>query len=158
MDPLLAHHRVVGAGSHGTLKIWLTNRLTQPGDGLRDEPKIVVQAEDVPERVLLDTRICKEDGFAKQQGISGRTRVTTNMLTTSRRDSHRVDRTDRWRRYGAQLSRSRRMCRNMVWQPESMLCNISLQIYWVNADITGLCRKFVNTVQQHLAANGAPGK
>ncbi|KAL8285514.1 hypothetical protein RB597_002535 [Gaeumannomyces tritici] len=31
------------------------------------EPRVVVESEDHPERVLLETRICKEDGFQKQQ-------------------------------------------------------------------------------------------
>ena len=34
------------------------------------EPRVVVESEDQPERVLLETRICKEDGFHKQQGMS----------------------------------------------------------------------------------------
>jgi protein phosphatase-4 regulatory subunit 3 len=30
---------------------------------------VLVQSEDHPDRMLLETRICKEDGFQKQQGI-----------------------------------------------------------------------------------------
>jgi protein phosphatase 4 regulatory subunit 3 len=29
---------------------------------------VLVQSEEQPDRVLLETRICKEDGFQKQQG------------------------------------------------------------------------------------------
>ncbi|KAL1866108.1 hypothetical protein VTK73DRAFT_4901 [Phialemonium thermophilum] len=31
------------------------------------EPRVVVESEDEPERLLLETKICKEDGFQKQQ-------------------------------------------------------------------------------------------
>lgn len=33
---------------------------------------MVVQSEDQPDRMLLETRICKEDGFQKQQGKTAR--------------------------------------------------------------------------------------
>ncbi|KAK0665879.1 component of IIS longevity pathway SMK-1-domain-containing protein [Cercophora samala] len=33
------------------------------------EPRVVVQSEDQPDRLLLETKIVKEDGFQKQQGI-----------------------------------------------------------------------------------------
>ncbi|KXJ95751.1 component of IIS longevity pathway SMK-1-domain-containing protein, partial [Microdochium bolleyi] len=32
-----------------------------------DTPRVIVESEDEPDRVLLETRICKEDGFHKQQ-------------------------------------------------------------------------------------------
>jgi hypothetical protein len=35
----------------------------------QEEPRVLVQSEDHPDRMLLETRICKEDGFQKQQGI-----------------------------------------------------------------------------------------
>jgi protein phosphatase 4 regulatory subunit 3 len=38
---------------------------------VREEPRITVEAEDLPERMLLETKICKEDGFQKQQGAQG---------------------------------------------------------------------------------------
>ena len=34
----------------------------------QDEPRIYVESEDQPERMLLETRIVKEDGYQKQQG------------------------------------------------------------------------------------------
>lgn len=34
----------------------------------QDEPRIIVHSEDDPDRILLETRICREDGFQKQQG------------------------------------------------------------------------------------------
>lgn len=49
----------------------LLTRVTQ-GDGEREDPRIVVQSEEAPDRLLLETRICKEDGFQKQQGTHGR--------------------------------------------------------------------------------------
>ncbi|KAJ1331471.1 protein phosphatase 4 regulatory subunit 3 [Microdochium nivale] len=36
-------------------------------DGSQREPRVIVESEDEPDRVLLETRICKEDGFHKQQ-------------------------------------------------------------------------------------------
>ncbi|WEW56424.1 Platinum sensitivity protein [Emydomyces testavorans] len=37
------------------------------GQILDDEPKILVESEDQPERMLLETKISKEDGYQKQQ-------------------------------------------------------------------------------------------
>ncbi|KAE8161349.1 component of IIS longevity pathway SMK-1-domain-containing protein [Aspergillus tamarii] len=37
------------------------------GEFLDDEPRIFVQSEDEPERVLLETKISKDDGYQKQQ-------------------------------------------------------------------------------------------
>ncbi|KAI0136055.1 DUF625-domain-containing protein [Hypoxylon sp. NC0597] len=36
-------------------------------DGQQRDPRVIVESEDQPDRVILDTRICKEDGFHKQQ-------------------------------------------------------------------------------------------
>ncbi|KAI2635518.1 DUF625-domain-containing protein [Xylaria nigripes] len=36
-------------------------------DGQQRDPRVVVESEDHPERILLETRICKDDGFHKQQ-------------------------------------------------------------------------------------------
>ncbi|KAL7628880.1 Platinum sensitivity protein [Parahypoxylon ruwenzoriense] len=36
-------------------------------DGQQRDPRVLVESEDQPDRVLLETRICKEDGFNKQQ-------------------------------------------------------------------------------------------
>ncbi|KUJ14399.1 DUF625-domain-containing protein [Mollisia scopiformis] len=33
----------------------------------QEEPRVIVTSEDHPDRMLLETRICKEDGFQKQQ-------------------------------------------------------------------------------------------
>ncbi|KAK8105989.1 hypothetical protein PG999_009348 [Apiospora kogelbergensis] len=38
-----------------------------PIEDSQREPRVIVESEDQPERVLLETRICKEDGFHKQQ-------------------------------------------------------------------------------------------
>ena len=35
---------------------------------LQDESKIYVESEDSPERLLLETKITKDDGYQKQQG------------------------------------------------------------------------------------------
>lgn len=34
----------------------------------QEEPRMLVQSEDEPDKILLETRICKEDSFQKQQG------------------------------------------------------------------------------------------
>jgi protein phosphatase-4 regulatory subunit 3 len=34
----------------------------------QEEPRVLVQSEDDPQRLLLETRVFKEDGFQKQQG------------------------------------------------------------------------------------------
>ncbi|KAH6895790.1 component of IIS longevity pathway SMK-1-domain-containing protein [Thelonectria olida] len=39
----------------------------QVDDGGRKEPKVIVESEDQPERLLLETKIQREDGFQKQQ-------------------------------------------------------------------------------------------
>ncbi|KAI8635331.1 DUF625-domain-containing protein [Xylariaceae sp. FL1651] len=36
-------------------------------DGQQRDPRVIVESEDQPDRILLETRICKEDGFHKQQ-------------------------------------------------------------------------------------------
>ncbi|EEQ29539.1 DUF625 domain-containing protein [Microsporum canis CBS 113480] len=58
--------------------------------GGQDEPKILVESEDQPDRMLLETRISREDGYQKQQG----------------RNFDSMDGTER-HGYGAQLSGSR---------------------------------------------------
>jgi protein phosphatase-4 regulatory subunit 3 len=41
----------------------------QVEDGQPKEPRVIVESEDQPDRLLLETKICKEDGFQKQQGM-----------------------------------------------------------------------------------------
>ena len=36
---------------------------------LQDESKVYVESEDQPERLLLETKITKDDGYQKQQGM-----------------------------------------------------------------------------------------
>ena len=45
-----------------------SNDLLQIEEGSTKEPRVIVESEDQPDRVLLETKICKEDGFQKQQG------------------------------------------------------------------------------------------
>lgn len=47
----------------------ITNPSPQSEDGQQRDPRVLVESEDQPDRVLLETRICKEDGFHKQQGM-----------------------------------------------------------------------------------------
>ena len=42
----------------------------QAEDGSPKDPRVQVESEDQPDRLLLETHICKEDGFQKQQGKS----------------------------------------------------------------------------------------
>ncbi|KAI0600904.1 component of IIS longevity pathway SMK-1-domain-containing protein [Biscogniauxia sp. FL1348] len=44
-----------------------TAAFTISEDGQQRDPRVIVESEDQPDRVLLETRICKEDGFHKQQ-------------------------------------------------------------------------------------------
>jgi protein phosphatase 4 regulatory subunit 3 len=32
------------------------------------DPRVIVESEEQPDRILLETKICKEDMFSKQQG------------------------------------------------------------------------------------------
>lgn len=41
--------------------------VVQSEDGRKD-PRVIVESEDQPNRILLETRIQREDGFQKQQG------------------------------------------------------------------------------------------
>ncbi|CZT04636.1 related to pleiotropic drug resistance control protein PDR6 [Rhynchosporium graminicola] len=50
----------VELGSHANLIV--QNELNR-----QEEPRVLVQSEDEPDKVLLETRICKEDSFQKQQ-------------------------------------------------------------------------------------------
>lgn len=54
----------------------------QTDDG-RKEARVVVDSEEEPTRVLLETRIHKEDGFQKQQGTS-RPEVSEDTLLRTR--------------------------------------------------------------------------
>ena len=47
----------------------------------------MVESEDQPDRLLLETRICKEDGFQKQQGMSQPCLVSRETLLTSLADT-----------------------------------------------------------------------
>jgi protein phosphatase 4 regulatory subunit 3 len=69
-------------------------------DGGPEEPRITVEAEDSPERLLLETRISKEDGFQKQQGIRDVRAVATNIANLLFRYFDSMDRTNKWYRYG----------------------------------------------------------
>ncbi|KAK7530280.1 component of IIS longevity pathway SMK-1-domain-containing protein [Phyllosticta citribraziliensis] len=50
---------------------------------VNDEPRIYVQSEDDPQRVLLETRVTKDDGYQKQQGdIDAETCADTLIVWT----------------------------------------------------------------------------
>lgn len=53
----------------------------------------MVHAEEAPERVLLETKIVKEDGFQKQQGSSSAAEpITSCILTRAARYPYRLAR------------------------------------------------------------------
>ena len=63
----------------------------------QEEPRLLVHSEDHPDRMLLETRICREDGFQKQQGTYNWQRLDIIWtLTHSTRDPNSVDRTNEW--------------------------------------------------------------
>ncbi|KAF6842045.1 suppressor of mek1 [Colletotrichum plurivorum] len=47
-----------------------TAAFMQTEEGQPRDPRVIVESEDHPDRLLLETKICKEDGFQKQQGKS----------------------------------------------------------------------------------------
>ena len=51
-----------------TIVGWLKDRGLVADRFIQDESKIYVESEDQPERLLLDTKIVKDDGYQKQQG------------------------------------------------------------------------------------------
>ena len=53
---------------------------------LQDESKIYVESEDSPERLLLETKITKDDGYQKQQGERA-WRLTWNVNGCSKVDA-----------------------------------------------------------------------
>lgn len=61
----------------------LTNHVPgQDEDGHKDA-QVIVESEDQPDRLLLETKIQKEDGFQKQQGTS--LDVLPDLTLSSRR-------------------------------------------------------------------------
>jgi protein phosphatase-4 regulatory subunit 3 len=73
----------------------------------QDEPRIYVESEDQPERMLLETKIVKDDGYQKQQGQTPDTRVLSdNQFDICCRHVNSMD-GDKWHRHGIELPRSR---------------------------------------------------
>ena len=42
--------------------------MADKGGRAQDEPRIYVESEEQPERMLLETRVGRDDGYQKQQG------------------------------------------------------------------------------------------
>ncbi|PTB70384.1 DUF625-domain-containing protein [Trichoderma citrinoviride] len=78
-----------------------TAKFATSEDGHKD-PKVIVESEDQPERLLLETTIQKQDGFQKQQG-------------NGCRDAHRVAGARERCRYGSELSGSGGMRHDLVY-------------------------------------------
>ena len=67
----------------------------------QEEPKVVVQSEDSPDRILLETRIVKEDQFQKQQGKSNIVPTLCSKADNTTRHLDSMDRNSQQYRYGA---------------------------------------------------------
>jgi hypothetical protein len=97
------------------------------GQILGEEPRIFVESEDLPNRVLLETRITKDDGYQKQQGTYPTMIVSslfgvlffTNWITQFR-DFDCLDRAE-WHGYGAQFPRGGRLCGHLVRNQQNSL-------------------------------------
>lgn len=71
----------------------------------QEEARIVVLSEDDQSRQLLETRISKDDGYQKQQGMRPYLAAGRHQLNTYRH-THRLDRAE-WHRHGPQLPGAR---------------------------------------------------
>jgi hypothetical protein len=47
-----------------------TDPAMQVEDGAPRDARVIVESEEEPDKLLLETKICKEDGFQKQQGMA----------------------------------------------------------------------------------------
>lgn len=101
------------AGSAHGVNIKNSNRLLS----YQEEPRIFVESEDQPNRVLLETKITKDDGYQKQQGLCPASDFWSNkrLLMTVLRDRNldRLDRTE-WHGYGAEFPGGRRLRGDLV--------------------------------------------
>jgi protein phosphatase-4 regulatory subunit 3 len=57
----------------------LCARILQVEEGQPKEPRVVVESEDQPNRRLLETKIVKDDGFQKQQGMFDPLQLATRV-------------------------------------------------------------------------------
>ncbi|KAJ5388602.1 hypothetical protein N7509_011143 [Penicillium cosmopolitanum] len=92
------------------------------GQVLDEIPRIFVESEDEPNRVLLETKILKDDGYQKQQGfcptasaqlVSPTMKYVLTDLYHAIRDLDCMDGAER-HGYGAELPRGRRMRGDLV--------------------------------------------
>lgn len=66
----------------------------------QDESKIYVESEDSPERLLLETKITKDDGYQKQQGEHAWRQRRVHGGSCRCRYPYRMDR-NKWHRHGS---------------------------------------------------------
>jgi len=71
----------------------------------QEEARIVVLSEDDQSRQLLETRISKDDGYQKQQGMRLSAPMASQQLNMCRH-AHCMDRA-KWHRHGPQLPGAR---------------------------------------------------
>lgn len=113
-------------------------------------------------RSLLETRIHREDGFGKQQGMSPpytkREELCTIHANVANRDSYRLDGSGDRHRHGPEFSRVGGMRPDLVRPPSQHIVVKGPCSYIASADTALVHRKFVNDVQQRLAVELAnPG-
>ena len=53
----------------GQFNVWGWSLRMTDFTALQDESKVYVESEDQPDRLLLETKITKDDGYQKQQGM-----------------------------------------------------------------------------------------
>jgi protein phosphatase-4 regulatory subunit 3 len=70
-------------GQFVSQSVLLTSSRAQNEATRQEEPRVLVQSEDHSDRMLLETRICKEDGFQKQQGTFVSHHISSPRLISS---------------------------------------------------------------------------
>jgi len=79
-----------------------------------------VESEDLPDRMLLETRISKDDGYQKQQGSEARGNYACTVRSSDYRHFDRMDRVER-NGYGVKFPRGRWMRCDMVSECSTLL-------------------------------------
>ena len=94
--------RVVNAS--GNVRAQVTHNAQRTKSSSQEESRIYVESEDEPDRLLLETKIGKDDGYQKQQGTAPQQHLSVRSgLSHFLRYPHSLDRV--WRnRYGPEFS------------------------------------------------------
>lgn len=125
----------------------------QTEDG-RKEARVVVDSEEEPLRVLLETRIHKEDGFQKQQGMSRleTAGAASQSKTLTRPAETLIVWTEPQTQVDMALSFQEADGCAQIWFVTTTCAVTSRQV--VNdTDVSPLHRKFVNDVQRSMTGD-----